>query len=165
MFWVLVVLILGQSCSVQKKCNRFVRKYPSCFKPDTIVLRDTFKQIDIRYSTISTIDTVVLDSVILKLNDTCISKYKIKDLVKDLPCSVPATEVDNDTFNLKVWYFNGKIHYDVKVKPRFLERSVVSKPVPVLGNCPKWKYLITGGIFGAAIFAILLMLRSKKLYV
>lgn len=142
-----------------------MRKYPACFKPDTIVLRDTFKQIDIQYSTIGTIDTVVLDSVILKLKDTCINKKQIKDLVKNLPCSVPANEVDNDTFNLKVWYFNENINYAIKIKPRFLERSVISKPVPVVQNCPKWKYLITGGIFGAAIFAVLLMLRSKKLYV
>jgi len=133
----IVILILLSSCSVQKRCERHLKKATQfgCLKltNDTIVKTDTLRgfRVDTVVQYHNEIDTLLVDSGGIK----SITIIRWKDKI------VSQTITKKDTI-LKTKYVN-------KTKTVYLEKS---------GNVTKWWHYI---IFAAMLLAILIILIKK----
>jgi hypothetical protein len=92
------------SCvSQQKRCERFVAKYPACFKNDTAHVVDTLKQVVTEVQLVPYYDTNALNSALAKIKDTCISKETIKEILKTIPVKIQPYELNNDQYHIKAF--------------------------------------------------------------
>ncbi len=167
-FIVLFLCATMVSCvSQQKRCERFVAKYPACFKNDTAHVVDTIKQLVTEVQLVPFYDTNALNSALEKLKDTCISKETVKEILKTIPVKIKPYELDNDQYHIKAFIKDNKISVVFTQKPIIRDKKI---PLPnkVLIPAPKkawqdvWRERIGLMLIGAALLALILIFKNGR---
>ena len=167
-FIVLFLCATMVSCvSQQKRCEKFVAKYPACFKNDTAHVVDTVKQVVTEVQLVPYYDTNALNSALAKLKDTCISKETIKEILKTIPVKIQPYELNNDQYHIKAFIKDNKISVVFTQKPIIRDKKV---PLPnkVLVTAPAkswqdvWRERVGLMLIGAAILALILLFTNRR---
>ncbi len=170
-FIVLFLCVFLVSCvSQQKKCERFVAKYPKCFKNDTTIIHDTTKSTDIVILQKLYIDTLLLNHLLDSLNklDTCITINDIKSIAQSIPIKVKPYFKETDRYTVSSKIVNNKIVTNVHIKEQIKEIVVPpKKPTIIIPAAEKpLKETILDSLFwfllGAATLAIILVFNNRK---
>lgn len=162
----LCAFLLVGCLSRQQKCERYVKKYPDCFRHDTTIVHDTTVKIEIKTELKPYLDTNALNKAIDSLKDSCINKVQIKEILKRIPIKVDPYHFENDEYIVNANIKNGVLLVEVEVKERVKE-IVVPHPKPKLAQKERtWKEkLIERGtwfLFGAGLLAIVVVLFKGR---
>lgn len=167
-FIVLFLCATMVSCvSQQKRCERFVAKYPACFKNDTAHVVDTIKQLVTEVQLVPFYDTNALNSALEKLKDTCISKETVKEILKTIPVKIQPYELDNDQYHIKAFIKDNKISVVFTQKPIIRDKKIplpnkVLIPAPVKAWQDVWRERIGLMLIGAALLALILIFKNGR---
>lgn len=151
--------------SQQKRCERFVAKYPACFKNDSAHVVDTLIKVVTEVQLEPYYDTNALNEALKKVKDTCITKETVKEILKTIPVKIQPYELDNEQYHIKAFIKDNKISVVVTQKPIIRDKKIpllnkVLIPAPVKAWQDVWRERIGLVLLGAALLAIILVIKN-----
>ena len=162
-------LMMFGCMSQQRKCEKFVKKYPDCFSKDTSkVIKETPEQ-EIKLVLQPYIDTNAMNHLLDSLYqiDTCISVVEIKEAIGKIPLKIKPYREETDKYIVNARIGQGKILVDVVIKKQ-IDTLYVPHTKPSFNPKPKeptWREkLVDRGIwflFGAGIIALVCIFKRR----
>jgi hypothetical protein len=160
MKYLLILIILFSSCSVQKKANRKIQWLKSHGFAN--VKNDTLTKYLPEYRDTGSLKLVIDKDTITEWlkKDTCLTKERINKVLNNV--NVKPVLIDNDSIYLSIKLNKGQIEYDFRNKAREIKIPYQKLEAPIIVVEQKWWDKFLFGFISSFILLALFLYLFKK---